>query len=63
VKAQAVVYRAGGGRIGYPFGNDAAVPLLTTTGRRSGRERTTPAKTRREITVVVLVSSMGRDAA
>ena len=37
-----VVYQASGGRIGGRFRRTAPVLLLTTTGRKSGKRRTTP---------------------
>jgi F420H(2)-dependent quinone reductase len=36
------LYRASGGRIGGRFRKGAPVLLLTTTGRKTGKERTTP---------------------
>ena len=36
------VYRLSGGRLGGRFRKTAPVLLLTTTGRKSGKKRTTP---------------------
>jgi len=41
IRLHAAVYRLSGGRIGSRFGTLEQV-LLTTTGRRTGRQRTTP---------------------
>lgn len=53
-----VLYRASGGRV---LGRVAGMPvlLLTTTGRRSGRRRTTPLTFLRDGDALVLVASAG----
>lgn len=56
--AHRIVYRATGGRIGgRMFG--APVLLLTTTGRRTGKPRTTPLMYRIEQDALVLAASNG----
>ncbi len=52
------VYRTTGGRIGGRFGRAQNV-LLTTTGRKSGKERTTPLTATLDGDRVVLVASNG----
>jgi F420H(2)-dependent quinone reductase len=42
VKVHVALYRASGGRLGGRLGKGVPVLLLTTTGRKSGRQRTTP---------------------
>jgi hypothetical protein len=42
VKVQVALYRASGGRLGGRLRKGVPVLLLTTTGRKSGRRRTTP---------------------
>ena len=42
VKLHVALYRASGGRLGGRVGNGVPVLLLTTTGRRTGKRRTTP---------------------
>lgn len=54
----ALLYRASGGRLGGKLGR-APVLLLTTTGRRSGRPRTTPLTYLRHGDELVLVASFG----
>lgn len=56
------VYRATNGRIGGKFLRGAPVALLTTIGRKSGLERTTPLLYLRDgDTIVVVASQGGRD--
>ena len=60
-RAHNYVYRATRGRV---FGKSGALPLilLTTTGRRSGRERTTPvAALVEDDRMVVIGSNVGHD--
>ncbi len=52
------VYRLTGGRVGWHLGRVESV-LLTTTGRRSGRSRTTPLTTLVEGERLYLVASNG----
>jgi deazaflavin-dependent oxidoreductase (nitroreductase family) len=56
--AHAGVYRASGGRVGSSIGA-ANICLLTTTGRRSGRPRTTPVNYFPDGSRLVLVASNG----
>jgi deazaflavin-dependent oxidoreductase (nitroreductase family) len=58
IRLHAVVYRVSGGRV---LGRIAGMPvvLLTTTGRRSGRRRTTPLTYLRDGSTIVLVASAG----
>lgn len=51
------VFRATGGRLGGRFPGGAPVGLLTTTGRKSGRERTLPLVYARDGERVLLVAS------
>ena len=61
-RAQAWIYRRSGGRIGATFLRGAPVMLLTTVGRKSGLERTTPLLYLRDRDRVVCVASQaGRD--
>src|SRR5512134_392916 len=53
------VFRASGGRLGSRFLRGAPVGLLTTTGRKSGRPRTTPLIYLEDGERVVLVASQG----
>ena len=53
------VFRASGGRIGAKFMGGAPVGLLTTTGRKSGRSRTTPLIYLADGERIVLVASQG----
>ena len=53
-----LVYRASGGRLGSSMGK-ASVLLLTTTGRRSGKPRTTPLYYVRDGTNFAVVASNG----
>lgn len=58
IRLHAVVYRVSGGRM---LGRVAGMPvlLLTTTGRRTGRRRTTPLTFFRDGDDLVLVASAG----
>ncbi len=56
--AHACLYRASGGRLGGRLGR-APVLLLTTTGRASGRPRTTPLNYLRDGDDLVVVASFG----
>lgn len=58
VKANLALYRATGGRVGGSFAG-APVLLLTTTGRRSGKERTTPLLYLADGSSLVVVASAG----
>jgi len=53
------VYRASGGRLGGKFLHGAPVMLLTTTGRKSGKRRTSPLLYMRDGENVVCVASKG----
>ncbi len=53
------VFRASGGRLGAKFIRGAPVGLLTTTGRKSGAERTTPLIYLVDGERIVLVASQG----
>jgi F420H(2)-dependent quinone reductase len=55
------VYRASGGRIGGSVGK-APVLLLTTTGRKTGKQRTTPVLYLRDDDRFVIVASNAGDA-
>jgi len=54
-----LLYRASGGRVGGRFKNAAPVLLLTTTGRKSGRQRTTPLLYLEQGDRYVVVASVG----
>jgi F420H(2)-dependent quinone reductase len=54
-----VVYRASGGRIGGHFRKTAPVLLLTTTGRKTGKRRTTPLLYAEDAGRYVVVASVG----
>lgn len=54
-----VLYRASGGRIGGRFRKTAPVLLLTTTGRKSGKRRTTPLLYAEDAGRYVVVASVG----
>jgi deazaflavin-dependent oxidoreductase (nitroreductase family) len=54
-----VLYRASGGRIAGRFRKTAPVLLLTTTGRKSGKRRTTPLLYVEEAGRYVVVASVG----
>ena len=53
------LYRASGGRLGGHFRKTAPVLLLTTTGRKSGKQRTTPLLYVAEAGQYVVVASVG----
>lgn len=53
------IYRMSKGRIGSRFVNDAPVLLLTTIGRKSGKERTTPVLYLEDGSNLVVVASQG----
>ena len=53
------VFRASGGRLGSRFLRGAPVLLLTTTGRKSGEQRTTPLIYLEDRAGIVLVASKG----
>jgi F420H(2)-dependent quinone reductase len=53
------LYRLSGGRVGGRFRNKAPVLLLTTTGRKSGKQRTTPLLYVEEDGGYVVVASVG----
>ena len=53
-----LAYRASGGRIGGRFGR-ASVLLLTTTGRRTGKRRTSPLVYLEDGDALVLIASFG----
>jgi len=59
VKAHAALYRASGGRLGGRLRKGAPVLLLTTTGRKTGRRRTTPLLYVEEGDRYVVVASAG----
>jgi deazaflavin-dependent oxidoreductase (nitroreductase family) len=54
-----VLYRASGGRIAGRFRKTAPVLLLTTTGRKSGKKRTTPLLYVEESGRYIVVASVG----
>lgn len=54
-----VLYRVSGGRLGGRFGKTAPVLLLTTTGRKSGKQRTTPLLYLEENGQYVVIASVG----
>jgi F420H(2)-dependent quinone reductase len=53
------LYRASGGRIGGRFRRTAPVLLLTTTGRKTGKQRTTPLLYVEDGERYVVVASVG----
>jgi deazaflavin-dependent oxidoreductase (nitroreductase family) len=53
------LYRASGGRLGGYFRKTAPVLLLTTTGRKSGKQRTTPLLYVEESGQYVIIGSVG----
>lgn len=59
VKIHVAVYRASGGRIAGQIRKGAPVLLLTTTGRKTGRQRTTPLLYVEEGDRYVVVASAG----
>jgi deazaflavin-dependent oxidoreductase (nitroreductase family) len=58
VKAHVALYRLSGGRLGGRFKN-APVLLLTATGRKTGRQRTTPLLSVQDGDRYVVVASAG----
>jgi deazaflavin-dependent oxidoreductase (nitroreductase family) len=54
-----LLYRASGGRIGGRFRKSAPVLLLTTTGRKTGKRRTTPLLYLEEADRYIVVASVG----
>jgi deazaflavin-dependent oxidoreductase (nitroreductase family) len=58
-RIHAALYRASGGRIGGRFRKTAPVLLLTTTGRKSGKERTTPLLYVEDAGRYVIIASVG----
>lgn len=58
-RANTVLYRSTGGRVGGRFLRGAPVCLVTTTGRRSGRPRTVPLLYLRDGDDFVIVASKG----
>jgi F420H(2)-dependent quinone reductase len=54
-----VLYRASGGRIGGRIRKTARVLLLTTTGRKTGKKRTTPLLYAEDAGRYVVVASVG----
>ena len=54
-----VLFRASGGRIGGRFRKTAPVLLLTTTGRKTGKKRTTPLLYAEDAGRFVVVASVG----
>ncbi len=58
-KLHVVLYRVSGGRLGGRFRKTAPVLLLTTTGRKSGKQRTTPLLYLEEAGQYVVVASVG----
>jgi len=59
VKVHVAVYRASGGRLGGRLGKGVPVLLLTTTGRKTGKRRTTPLLYVEEGDGYVVVASVG----
>lgn len=58
-KFHVLLYRASGGRIGGRISKTAPVLLLTTTGRKSGKQRTTPLLYLEDAGRYVVVASVG----
>jgi deazaflavin-dependent oxidoreductase (nitroreductase family) len=58
-RAHVVLYRASRGRLGGRISRGAPVLLLTTTGRKSGRERTTPLLYLEDARRYVVIASVG----
>jgi deazaflavin-dependent oxidoreductase (nitroreductase family) len=58
-KLHVALYRASGGRVGGHFRKTAPVLLLTTTGRKTGKQRTTPLLYVEERGRYVVVASVG----
>jgi F420H(2)-dependent quinone reductase len=59
VKIHVALYRASGGRLGGRVGKGVPVLLLTTTGRKTGKRRTTPLLYVEEGDRYVVVASVG----
>jgi F420H(2)-dependent quinone reductase len=53
------LFRASGGRVGGRFSKTAPVLLLTTTGRKSGKRRTTPLLYLEDAGRYVVIASVG----
>jgi F420H(2)-dependent quinone reductase len=58
-RLHALLYRASGGRLGGSLGKTAPVVLLTTTGRKSGKKRTTPLLYLEDGGKYVIIASVG----
>jgi deazaflavin-dependent oxidoreductase (nitroreductase family) len=58
-RAHVALYRASRGRLGGRISRGAPVLLLTTTGRKSGRERTTPLLYLEDAGRYVVIASVG----
>ncbi len=58
-KANTYLYRASGGRVGGTWMQGAPIMLLTTVGRRSGKERTAPLLFLRDGQNLLIVASQG----
>ena len=58
-RVHVVLYRASGGRVGGRFRKTAPVLLLTTTGRKTGKRRTTPLLYVEDADRYVVVASVG----
>jgi deazaflavin-dependent oxidoreductase (nitroreductase family) len=58
-RANTWLYRASAGRLGGTFLQGAPVALVTTTGRKSGRSRTTPLLYLRDGDRIVFAASQG----
>jgi len=58
-RVHVILYRASGGRIGGRFRKTAPVLLLTTTGRKTGKPRTTPLLYAEDAGRYVVVASVG----
>ncbi len=58
-RVHVALYRASGGRIGGRFRKTAPVLLLTTTGRKTGKRRTTPLLYAEDAGRYVVVASVG----
>lgn len=58
-RAHVALYRASGGRLGGRIPSGAPVLLLTTTGRKSGKQRTTPLLNLEDGGRYVVIASVG----
>ncbi|HEY8774878.1 MAG TPA: nitroreductase/quinone reductase family protein, partial [Gaiellaceae bacterium] len=58
-RVHVVLYGASGGRVGGRFRKTAPVLLLTTTGRKTGKRRTTPLLYVEDADRYVVVASVG----